>query len=405
MIAVYFDGDEIATIPYSSITGFCLFCEQQGMKTKWNKTEGKIELYYLKENGIALYTTNNDQISYDIFHGLQQSLDQHGIHSTIDHEERPITKTKLIIKLDVSRKANTKNPYLYISHHPTIDEQLLNILISELNEAKILFTLKKRMNSSPSSNHSLNLQYRLSHDQEIDPFKEQLSMCLAKVILRYVSQRNTFFSFLPRNMVINCLKGIIKSEDFLEQEKMKKVELVEEVKQIQPQTNESSNIERETNSIINAEVFFDYTIFPPQSDSETKEYLINGNLYIKNTGNEVLIDPVICIKMTPPQGASLHGQIIPPKLIPGLAVKSNEGEKGWKYVYEDWRKRVKTKGEFWITPIQTYKIPPKEIAVFKDFKININQPKERTTIIVQGYVYFQEKKKQFSANNQISISF
>ena len=37
--------------------------------------------------------------------------------------------------------------------------------------------------------------------------------------------------------------------------------------------------------------------------------------------------------------------------------------------------------------------------------MTIDQPKERMSIIAQGFVYFQEEKKQFQSNNQISFSF
>ena len=139
-------------------------------------------------------------------------------------------------------------------------------------------------------------------------------------------------------------------------------------------------------------------------ESELKDYLIEGNLYIKNTGNRALMNPVICIKITPVQSASLQGQIIPPKMVSSLGTKSMSGDKGWKYVYDDWRERVKTNGEYWISPIQVLQIPPGETTMF-NFKINFEQPKEGKSITAQGFVYFQEEKKQFPSNNQISFSF
>ena len=103
---------------------------------------------------------------------------------------------------------------------------------------------------------------------------------------------------------------------------------------------------------------------------------------------------MICIKITPIQSASLQGQIIPAKMVSSLGTKSMSGEKGWKYVYDDWRQRVKTNGEYWISPIQVLQIPPGETTTF-NFKMNIEEPKERKSIIAQGFVYFQEEKKQF----------
>ena len=116
------------------------------------------------------------------------------------------------------------------------------------------------------------------------------------------------------------------------------------------------------------------------------------------------MNPVICIKITPVQSASLQGQIIPPKMVSSLGTKSMSGEKGWKYVYDDWRQRIKTNGEYWISPIQVLQIPPGETTMF-NFKINFEQPKDGKSITAQGFVYFQEEKKQFPSNNQISLSF
>ena len=39
------------------------------------------------------------------------------------------------------------------------------------------------------------------------------------------------------------------------------------------------------------------------------------------------MNPMICIKITPVQSASLQGQIIPPKMVSSLGTKSMSGEK------------------------------------------------------------------------------
>lgn len=154
----------------------------------------------------------------------------------------------------------------------------------------------------------------------------------------------------------------------------------------------------------NAEVFLNYTMLIPRPDDEQKEYMVNGSIIMKNTGALDLKNPVICIKVPAEPGVSLQGQILPPKLVAGLAMKGSDGEKGWKYVYDDWRERVKTKGEYWITSIQDLTIPPGGSEVFNGLKVLIKEPKN-SSVGIQAFVYFNEGQQQYASNNTISLSF
>ena len=301
-----------------------------------------------------------------------------------------------------------QHAFLLIEHSSGIDERLRNLLRTELNNEKIPFQLQGIKHFPLNSSLGLILKYHLPPNPNLEVYKELFSMCIARVILRYFKrQQNNFFSYLPKNMLENWLVNMTQTP-ISSPEQYKATQ--EEGKETRKEKNSQSlklisqnppEIKRE---IINAEVFFDYTILIPQSESELKDYLVEGILYIKNTGNQALMNPVICIKITPVQSASLQGQFIPPKMVSSLGTKSMSGEKGWKYVYDDWRQRVKTNGEYWITPIQVLQIPSGETTMF-NFKINFEQPKDGKSITAQGFVYFQEEKKQFQSNNQISFSF
>lgn len=409
--SVYFNDELQTVIPYHSVVSFCLFCEQQGLYTSWNQAAKRIDVFpHSKQEHIVLSTINHNQLSDDAVDQLKQFLSASGAIAVIQNGEHP--NPKLIVKLDVSENENEKKPSLLIGYHSSIDERLRNVLLTELNETKISFQFKELPIIPHSSSRGLRIKYELPthHDHAIS--KEQISLCLAKAFLRYVhnDQASKPFSYLPKDMVKNWLKNLTGShgafvQNQLEKKKQEEKEIETEetpkpLKSVVSRARENKAI-KETK----AEIFFDYTTLLPQADSENKEYLITGNLYLKNTGNEVLTNPVICIKVTPTQGVSLHGQIIPPRMVSGLAMKSNGIEKGWKYVYEDWRERVKTKGEYWITPIQPFQIPPGETATFNSFKVAINETEESTSVLVEGFVYFNEGKDQFSANNRISFTF
>ena len=404
-IFVYFNNEEITTIPYHSLVSFRLFCEQQGLHTNWSSVEKKLDLFSdLKQMQIALYLTADTPLNRDVVQTLEQFLSIDGSVTAIENAESLTTNPYLQIKVTTFEHPSDKHPFLLIEHSSATDERLRNLLRTELNHEKIPFQLKEIKHFPLNFSRGLILKYHLPPNPELEVYKDLFSISIARAILRYFNrQQKNFISYLPKNMLKNWLVNITQTpissaEPYKEPQVEGKEHNSQSLKLI------SKNPPEIKRKIINAEVFFDYTILIPQSESELKDYLIEGNLYIKNTGNRALMNPVICIKITPVQSASLQGQIIPPKMVSSLGTKSMSGDKGWKYVYDDWRERVKTKGEYWISPIQVLQIPPGETIMF-NFKINFEQPKEGKSITAQGFVYFQEEKKQFPSNNQISFSF
>ena len=401
-ISVYFNNEEITVIPYHSLVNFQLFCEQHGLHTNWSSVEKKLDLYSdLKQMRIALDPTANTPQNSDFIQTLEQFLSTNGLVKVIENTESLTTDPYLQIKVETFENTSEQHAYLLIEHSPGIDERLRNLVRLELTNEKVPFQLKEINHFPLNPKRGLILKYQLPPNSELEVYKELFSLCIARALLRYINrQQNNFFSYLPKNMLKNWLVNMTHTPiSSPEQDKLPQPQ-----KEGKEKNSIISQNPPEIKSIINAEVFFDYTILIPQLESELKEYLIEGNLYIKNTGNRALMNPVICMKITPVQSASLQGQIIPPKMVSSLGTKSMSGDKGWKYIYDDWRQRVKTNGEYWISPIQVLQIPPGETTMF-NFKINFEQPSEGKSITAQGFVYFQEDKKQFPANNQISFSF
>ncbi|MED4912172.1 hypothetical protein P9761_28880 [Brevibacillus centrosporus] len=154
---------------------------------------------------------------------------------------------------------------------------------------------------------------------------------------------------------------------------------------------------------LEAEVFLDYTLF--HSDLEHRPFLLIGNLYVKNTGTEDLINPIICLRVSPMESIKLGGQILPPNLVETMGVQSSSGIKGWRYLEDDWFSQAQERGEYWIAPIQPILISPKATEPFQNFQISIKKPENGSIVTVEAVVLFNEQEIHFPANNRIAISF
>ena len=322
---------------------------------------------------------------------MEQFLSTNGLVKVIVNTEKLTTDPYLQIKVATFENTSEQHPYLLIEHSPGIDERLRNLVRTELNNEKIPFQLKEINHFPLNPKRGLLLKFHLPPKPNLEGYKEHFSISIARALLRYINrQQNNFFSYLPKNMLKNWLVNMTQIPiSSLKQDKLPQPQ--EEGKEIKSIISQNPP---ELKSIINAEVFFDYTILIPQLESDLQDYLIEGNLYLKNTGNQTLMNPVICIKLSPVQSASLQGQIIPPKMVSSLGTKSMSGDKGWKYVYDDWRQRVKTNGEYWISPIQVLQIPPGETTMF-NFKINFEQPKKESPSPLRDLFIFKRKKSNF----------
>ena len=72
-ISVYFNNEEITTIPYHSLVTFRLFCEQHGLHTNWNSVAKRLDLFSdLNQMRIALYPTANTPLNHDVVQILER---------------------------------------------------------------------------------------------------------------------------------------------------------------------------------------------------------------------------------------------------------------------------------------------------------------------------------------------
>jgi hypothetical protein len=154
---------------------------------------------------------------------------------------------------------------------------------------------------------------------------------------------------------------------------------------------------------VEAEVFFDYTLI--HSDSSERPFLLIGTLQVKNTGTEALSNPIVCLRVTPPDSIKMGGQILPPKLVETLAIQDSGGMKGWRYLDDDWFSQAQERGEYWIAPIQPVLIEPKSTEAFQNFQISFLKQPSGQAVMVEGVVLCNNQEVNFSSNNRIAISF
>ncbi|MDQ1003600.1 hypothetical protein QFZ28_004000 [Neobacillus niacini] len=149
------------------------------------------------------------------------------------------------------------------------------------------------------------------------------------------------------------------------------------------------------------EAFFDYQILFDRN--KNSKIIVFGNLIIKNTGNTVLQNPIICFQLSPKGNVNFTGQLVPPNIAETRGVVNSE--KGWKYMYDDWFQQAEEKGEIWICPIKSINILPGQKESFQNFQISLVKEENQQNLKVEGYVYFQEQGLQYKANNRITLSF
>lgn len=391
--SVYFDGGLLGKALYQSAVSLALFCEQQGFEAFIDQNKETINIETgRKQLPILISARSKNQQNQDAVLKLSDILKAEGL----DLLEEP----SIIIYLDNIEQQHS-DQQLIIEHNVLLDERLKNLFIIEFNKAKIPFALNEKKNLAADGKQQLAFRSQYNED-------DQLILSISRALIRYCSVKPAAnnSAVVPMPLIKSWLSSFLDQAPLPNTQEKKAVTKVPE-KSMKPEKNKSIsavNSQDQRLKKANAEVFLNYTMLIPRPDDEQKEYMVNGSIIMKNTGDIDLKNPVICIKIPVEQGISLQGQILPPKLVAGLAMKGSEGEKGWKYVYDDWRERVKTKGEYWITSIQELTIPPGGSEVFNGLKVLIREPKN-SSVGIHAFVYFNEGKQQYASNNTISLSF
>ncbi|WP_096199120.1 hypothetical protein [Bacillus sp. FJAT-45350] len=212
-----------------------------------------------------------------------------------------------------------------------------------------------------------------------------------------------------KQKVIHYRSEVARYQNTLEQYKIKLKKKDENYQVLQNEIEKLKNKEPEVKEVTRIEVqpHFSYSLILPQLEDEQRDVIIMGNFICKNIGNTDVTNPVFCLKVEPYESTRLSGKI---KLTPH---KNNETDKlfedsateEWSYVHSNWKEKVNETGEHWIRPSHQTDISPGGQISFSNFNLTLSPPKKGSSIIVTGFVYFQEIQQGIPALNQIIVNY
>ena len=153
---------------------------------------------------------------------------------------------------------------------------------------------------------------------------------------------------------------------------------------------------------IEAQSWFSYAVMLPNLDEDEREVIIIGNYMIKNTGNETVNNPIICIGINPTRDVRLGGKIGSAKHSAMSIDGTNTG--AWEYIHTDWKKKSLETGEHWLKPKFQPLLTPGETITFAH-ELSFSLLQKEKLVNVDGFAYFDEIKNGITSINKITINF
>ncbi|WP_191562283.1 hypothetical protein [Metabacillus idriensis] len=263
----------------------------------------------------------------------------------------------------------------------------------------------KKQESPNSGERSIQLQQQILHYRsELSRMQQQVNDAenqVKKEIIRnqYLQEKlnealHTHTEQFEKE-VFQLEKKVLKLEVALEEEKKRTTELRKKML-LQEEQAKPAVIE----PLFQLGAHFQASIFLPQTEDDSLS--VFGDFIIKNTGNQPLHQPMICIQISPRLFGSLSGKIIMQRKMDDTKIYEDAANNHWKYVYEDWRERIRSENRYWLQPLNESEVKPNELLVFSGFEISFPKPDNRP-IQVKGFVYSKELPKGVPALNHISI--
>jgi hypothetical protein len=409
-IPLFLNGNLLGVTSLDNKAGLDIFCEQYGLTLVSGDNRLDITTNAISPS-VYISTNSNSKLSLELISLTKSFISAEGISvkTGIDNESY-----ELLLCIDVIESKPDKAPLLLIEHPSNFNEQLKNLFIVELNRANIAFTLKENnVENQRYISRYLHLNCYVLKDN-LDLEKVALSIARAIILFKYYNRKKrTIVNYTSQAMIRSFVKSFLTgpSEIIQKQQYEDQIDTPQQEDRLSEQNSNGDKlvIHSEKPSSKKAllepkiEAFFDYSVLIPRLDED--ELIIKGALIIKNTGEEKVSRPIICFKIPLESDVILQGQFLPPNLVSGLSTKGMEGDKGWKYIYSNWRDRIKSNGEYWIEPIQQLEIEPGEKITINGLSIYVKGTKKAKSILVQAFVYFQDGKYRFSSNNSIAISY
>lgn len=146
-----------------------------------------------------------------------------------------------------------------------------------------------------------------------------------------------------------------------------------------------------------------YTLILPKDKDEN--LMVIGSFLVKNNGTVPLVNPIICLKISPAHAGKLSGKI----KIPNVKQLDNEGVlsstmEEWEFIHKDYQTKIKESGEYWLRPIHIKEVQPKETLSFSNFEIELQGAHLIDPFIVEAFVYGDDFPKGVTSLNSIIVN-
>lgn len=174
-----------------------------------------------------------------------------------------------------------------------------------------------------------------------------------------------------------------------------------EVEETREKPADESFMEEFKNKVLPVNAYFSYGSFLEGLVNGEKKLDIFGHFTFQNLSDEVIEDPIICIRVKPIGKVNLGGKItVQQSLEDDFTLEQAEQ---WTYVQKDWRETVNTKGEHWLKPLHFKELQPFETKKFSNFNISVEHSPEYSHYVVEGFFYARSHQKGIPAVNSISF--
>jgi hypothetical protein len=409
-VEIYQNGEKKGRIAYPSLLFYQLLCQQAGFRTRWDPRERKLHLVAGLENRKVYLAsdTEDKDLSY-IMEKTESFLAGTGADFLRLRGNAPPSDQGDVCLYVALERIQSDTPRVHILHTPGPRGQIwARAFGKEFRMGGFTVRVKRHPKQrSPLPVVELRCQLPEGKNRE-EEVLERIAFILASALFRGLTGDNPLAAlpYLSPESLNHFLPFPTSNETKTEEvPKAGAVDVVGDADLVASQKPDAPEESPLPAPIRQAEVYFDYQLLIPES--EESPYLILGNMLIKNTGSEDLLNPVICLQATPANRVRVKGRIVPPKMVDTLGVQSVDGSStaGWQYMESDWFQQAKERGEYWIRPIRPLRISPGETEIFSNFQINISKPEKGGTVTVQGVVFFNDKDIRFPSNNRVTISF
>ncbi|MEH6986474.1 hypothetical protein [Cytobacillus firmus] len=396
---LFFKDKFLGVLPESAVPNLYLFCHGLGLQITVNRTENKVQVNgglsnkvigICNDEHVTGSPLRNKACEEQILEAIGKTLSHSSVSTKTITEKTFKNNEDLLLSVHVYQLPRIKQPILEIFHRSAPKEfQWISLMKDEADSAGIKFSLQE-LNSYEKHQ---TIRMHIMYPQEIgDEFWKEYGCKLANIIslglLCRLSRNSLSFAFaaFPFETFLDLITSSAKKP---------KNELVIEELHPAPSIDVKELIQ-------GASAYFDYHIISKQSNPKNPK--IYCSLFIRNTGNSVLVNPVICFRISPKGSISITGQIVPPKAANTLGIQGSEGSKGWQFMHDNWIEQSEESGEVWIKPIQELSLSPGESTGLTNLQLTVKDNSDSQTKVT-AFVYFSDGSLQIEADNKISIMY